>query len=325
MSGEISYWEARARALFRELDADPGIFLLGGLVSLPFNPDDGLIERYADRILWPPISEFAAAGLGVGAAMAGLRPLVAIGTSSFGFYAWSQLANEAPNVRYLSGGRTRAPVVFHVMAGSRRAGGAQHEHTPQAMLQNVPGLKIYAPGTPADIDSALHAALTGEDPALIADHVLLADARGSVPEKPDPNVERATMPREGSDVLIVAYSVMTQRALAAAAMLAREGISASVLNLRTIAPAPVADVLGAAENHPCVLFVDESRGPGSPASYLMARVFERLPDRRARLVCSAQAPAPFAPELLDKVVPTVERITEEARHLVRLGRPGPRA
>ena len=118
----LRYHEARSRALFRELDANPSLLLLGGAVALPFNPDDGLLERYAERILWPPISEFATAAAAIGAAMAGLRTLVPISTSSFMFYGWAPIVNEAPNVRYLSGGAASAPVTFHVMAGSRRGG-----------------------------------------------------------------------------------------------------------------------------------------------------------------------------------------------------------
>jgi pyruvate dehydrogenase E1 component beta subunit len=286
--------------------------LIGGYVSAPFNPPDGLLDRYADRVVWPPISEAAQCGLAIGAAMAGLRPFVPIGTSSFMFYAWPQIANEAPNVRYLSGGLVTAPVVFHVMAGARRASGAQHEHTPQAMLQNVPGLRIYAPATPADVDGLIHAALRGNHPVLLIDHVLLAEATGPVPDAPDAAIGRADLLRRGADVLIVAYSLMVQRALAAAESLDALGIRTSVLNLRTLAPLPVDDVLRAVPEHRVTLFVDEARGPGSTAGYLMARVLEQAPTTVARLVCSRDAPSPFAEELLDEVVPTVDVITRTA-------------
>ena len=314
MSRELTYHEARSRALFRELDANPEVFVLGGSVSLPFNPDDGLAERYGDRIIWPPISEFATAGIGVGAAMAGLRPLVAVSTASFIFYGWAPVVAEAPNIRYLTGGRTHAPVVFHVMAGSRRGGGAQHEHTPQAMLQNVPGLRVLAPGTPADVDAAFHAALTGADPTVIVDHVLLAPCEG--PVGPTPARLALSLIRDGYDALIVSYSVMLQRGLAAAAGLEAEGIGVAVLDVPCLHPLPVEEVLDTVARHGRVVFVDESRGPGSPASYMMARALEDGLRFRAALVCSADAPAPFAPHLLDQVVPTQERIAEAVRRLV---------
>ncbi|MGH2727289.1 MAG: transketolase C-terminal domain-containing protein, partial [Actinomycetota bacterium] len=314
---ELAYWEARARALSRAFDADPNILLVGGYLTLPFNPPDGLLERYMDRVLWTPTSEAAGAGFAIGAAIGGFRPLVAVNTSSFLFYAWPQIVSEAPNVRYLSGGRARAPVVFHMFAGSRRAGGVQHEHTPHAMLQNVPGLRIFAPATPEDVDALIHAAFETEDPVVFIDHVLLAPVRGRVPDHPDPRVGRASMLRDGRDVLIVSYSYMIQRALEAADRLSERGIDCSVLNLRTIVPLPVEDVLEAAGRHQSVLFVDESRAAGSPCSLLMARVLERGASVRARLVCTLDAPAPFALELLDTVVPTTERIVEEIVSLTR--------
>ena len=320
MSDLLTYQEARSRALFRELDANADVFLLGGAVSLPFNQDDGLARRYADRIIWPPISEFSTAGIGVGAAMAGLRPLVAVSTASFIFYGWAPLVLEAPNVRYLTGGRTKAPVVFHVMAGSRRGGGAQHEHTPQAMLQNVPGLRVLAPGTPADVDAAFHDALTGADPTVIVDHVLLAPAEGPVGATPAGLAP--TLVREGNDALIVSYSLMLQRALAAAEALEREGFGVAVLDVPCLHPLLVEDVLEVASRHGHVVFVDESRGPGSPASYMMAKVLEDGLRCRAALVCSADAPAPFATHLLDEIVPTEERITRTVRELLLSPRGG---
>jgi pyruvate/2-oxoglutarate/acetoin dehydrogenase E1 component len=315
----LSYSEARIRALCRELDANPDLVVFGGYFAHPFMTEPKVLDRYPDRIIWPPISEFAVAGLAVGAAMEGMRPLVAVGTSSFMFYGWAPITNEAPAVRYLSGGKVSAPAVYHIFAGSRRYGGVQHEHTPQAMLQNVPGLRLYAPGTPADVDAAFHAALVGSDPVVIVDHPLLAEAHGLVPTEPAAMAGPQLL-RRGEDVLLIAYSLMTQRALAAADALEREGVSAAVLNLRTLAPAPTQAVLEAAREHQALVFIDESRAAGSPASLLMARVFETFPGHQARLVCSADAPSPFSAELLDRVVPTVERIVDETVELVRRSR-----
>jgi pyruvate dehydrogenase E1 component beta subunit len=321
MTAEVTYWEARAAALTRAIEADPSIVLIGGYFTAPFNPPDGLVERHADRIAWPPISEAAQCGVGIGAAMAGLRPLVPLNTSSFIFYGWPQVANEAPNVRYLSGGMVSAPVVFHVLAGARRGGGPQHEHTPQAMLQNVAGLHIFAPATPADVDGLLHAAFHGDDPVLFVDHLLLAHTTGPVPGDPDDRIGSADLLREGDDVLLVAASLMTQRSLAAADVLAGYGIRASVLNVRTIVPLPLGDVIATARTHPAVVFVDESHGPGSTASYLCARVAENVRRARLRVVCTGDAPSPSSDILLDQVVPTVDRIAAEAADLA--GQPLP--
>ena len=318
---ELGYVEARAAAIARELDANRDAFLIGGAVSLPFNPDDGLGARYPDRIHWPPISEFAVAAAGVGAAIAGMRPLVPLSTASFMFYGWAPIVNEAPNVRYLSGGATGAPVAFHVMGGSRRSSGPQHEHTPQAMLQNIPGLRVHVPATPADIDAAIHAAFTGPDPTVIVDHVLLGAVSGPVPDRPA-RFPAPTLLREGGEVLVVAAGVMTQRALAAVDELGPEGETVSVLNLATLTPLPLDLVAELAAKHAAVVFVEESRLAGSPASALMAGLLERGVGTPTRLVCTADAPAPFATDLLDAVVPTTARIAAAVRAVAAGRLPG---
>jgi pyruvate/2-oxoglutarate/acetoin dehydrogenase E1 component len=312
-ASELSYHEARTR----ELEDNPDALLIGPSLSLPFNPDDGLLARFPEQVLIPPYSEFAVSAAAIGAAIGGLRPLVALSTASFMYYAWPAIVNEVSLVRYLSGGAVQAPVAVHVHAGSRRGGGPQHEHTPQAMLQAVPGLRVLTPGTPADIDASLHAAMTGRDPTVILDHVLLADVRGPVPATP--RKPQVTLVRPGSDALLIASSVMTQRALAAAEMLEGEGRSVAVLNVPVVAPPPLEDIIEAARQHHAVAFVEECRAAGSPASFLIGSFRERRQDLSIALICSADAPAPFALELLDEVVPTVPRIAEETRRLVTAG------
>jgi pyruvate dehydrogenase E1 component beta subunit len=311
----LAYHEARSRALFRELDANGDLLLLGGSVALPFNPDDGLLARYGEHILWPPISEFATAAAAVGAAMAGLRTLVPISTSSFMFYGWAPIVNEAANVRYLSGGAVCAPVTFHIMAGSRRGGAAQHEHTPQAMLQNVPGLRIIAPGTPADVDAAFHLALTGDDPTVIVDNVRLASVTGEV-DGPPGELGSPSLLREGSDALIVSYSLMTQHALSAATQLAADGINVAVLNVPLLAPLAESRLVEATNAHEAILFLDESRAAGSPASHMLSVVAQSRPRLAARLLCTEGVPSPFAPQLVDEVVPGPAQIAAAIRELL---------
>jgi pyruvate/2-oxoglutarate/acetoin dehydrogenase E1 component len=311
----LAYHEARSRALFRELDANPDLLLLGGSIALPFNPDDGLLERYSEQILWPPISEFATAATAIGAAMAGLRTLVPISTSSFMFYGWAPIVNEAANVRYLSGGAVSAPATFHIMAGSRRGGAAQHEHTPQAMLQNVAGLRILAPATPRDVDAAFHSALTGDDPTVIVDNIRLATFVGEIDEHP----AACDGPRllcQGDDALIVSYSLMTQHALAAAAELAATGIEVAVLNVPLLSPLPARGLIEATAGHDSILFVDESRAAGSPASHMLSVVAESHPRLATRLLCTAPVPSPFAPHLVDAVVPGPAQIAAAVHALL---------
>jgi pyruvate/2-oxoglutarate/acetoin dehydrogenase E1 component len=240
------------------------------------------------------------------------------------FYGWAPIVNEAANVRYLSGGAASAPVAFHVMAGSRRGGGAQHEHTAQAMLQNVPGLRVIAPGTPAGVDAAFHAALTGGDPTVIIDQIQLGNYEGAVPDEPA-DISGPMLLRDGADALIVSYSLTVQHALAAAELLAAAGIGVAVLDVPTLNPLPAEALIAATQDHRALLFVDESRAAASPASHMLARVLEARPLTRARLVCTLDAPAPFATHLLDEIAPTPVRIAAELRRVradLLLLRPG---
>jgi pyruvate/2-oxoglutarate/acetoin dehydrogenase E1 component len=311
-----TYHEARTRALERALAEDPQLLVLGRSLSLPFNPDDGLAARHPDRILPPPISEFATAAAAVGASIAGLRTLVPVSTSSFLFYGFAPVVNEAANVRYLSGGAASAPVTFHLICGSRRGGGAQHEHTSQAMFQNVPGLRVIAPGTPASIDGALNQALRGDDPTILIDHILLAPFDGDLAEIPT-DVSAPALLRDGADAMLVSYSLMLQHCLAAASVLAEDGIEVAVLEVATLAPLAVEELLEATAAHERVLFVDESRAAGSPASHMLARVAQARPQTRTALLCTLDAPAPFATHLLDAILPTPARIAAQTRALLR--------
>lgn len=313
MTQQVSYHDARARALFRELDDDPTLLLIGASLTLPFNADIGLEARYGDRILWPPIAEFATMSIATGAAMAGTRTLVPLSTASFMFYGWPAIVQEAANIRYLSGGQVSAPVTFHIHAGSRRGGGVQHEHTPHAMLQNIPGLRIYAPGSPAEVDAVFHAALTSDDPTLIVDHLLLADATGPLGDEPI-CAEGPILLHPGEDALVVSYSLMAQRGVSAARLLAAEA-SVAVLSVPLLHPMPVDTVLDVVANYERVVFVDESRAAGSPMSLLMAHLLERGSAARVALVCTRDAPPAFAEHLVDEVVPTVERIADAVRGL----------
>jgi pyruvate/2-oxoglutarate/acetoin dehydrogenase E1 component len=310
-----TYHEARTRALERALADDPELLVLGGSLSLPFNPDDGLAARHPERILLPPISEFATAAAAVGASIAGLRTLVPVSTSSFLFYGFAPVVNEAANVRYLSGGASNAPVTFHMMCGSRRGGGAQHEHTSQAMFQNVPGLRVIAPGTPASVDGALHAALTGEDPTILIDHILLAPFDGELGEAPAAVTDPALV-RDGGDAMLVSYSLMLQHCLAAAQLLAEDGLEVAVLEVATLAPLAVEELINATAGHERLVFVDESRAAGSPASHMLAQVAQARPQTHTRLVCTLDAPAPFATHLLDEILPTPARIAAATRALI---------
>ncbi|HEX7227517.1 MAG TPA: alpha-ketoacid dehydrogenase subunit beta, partial [Candidatus Binatia bacterium] len=182
---ELNYYEAKFEALDEIMAGDGRVHLING-TFLSLSPHrhvyQNLLKKYRERMISPPISELGFCGLATGAAMAGLRPIVDLSTGSFIYEAWPQVANEAANAYYMSGGQTRVPVVFHIFHGLRGGGAAQHSGSPQAMLWNVPGLEIVLPSSPRDVKGLLKTAVSSDNPTIFVDHVKLLDVRGEVGE-----------------------------------------------------------------------------------------------------------------------------------------------
>ena len=196
---------------------DQRVSLIGSYV-LGLGPQRGLVDRlredFPDRVSDPPTSEAAAAAVGIGAAMAGDRPFVDIGTASFIFEAWSQIVNEAANAYYMSGEQIQVPVVFHMLHGLRGGGAAQHSHSPQAMLWNCPGLEIVLPSSPRDVKGLIRSAIRSPNPTVVIDHAKLLDLEDEVPDDDyDIPFGKADIKRVGKDVTIVATSLAVQTAL----------------------------------------------------------------------------------------------------------------
>lgn len=220
MGREITYAEAKIEALRDVMRADRRVCLVGSYF-LGLSPRrvllDDIRKEFPDRVFDPPISEGAVCGLAVGAAMAGLRPIVELTTASFLFHGFPQVVNEAANARYMSGGQLSAPVVFHILHGLRGGGAAQHSHSPQAMLWNTPGLEIALPASPRDVKGLLTTSVCTDNPTIFVDHARLFEVRGEVPEGPfSIPFGSAEVKRNGRDVTVVASSLMVQRALEAA-------------------------------------------------------------------------------------------------------------
>ena len=318
---ELAYHEARAEAVAQILAADERVFVLGGDLSTPFNPPNTLEEQFPDRFMTPPIAELGAAGFGIGAAMAGNRPIVSLYTASFLFEAWPQVVNEAANVSYMSNGRVGAGVVFFLVHGLRGQGAAQHSSSPQAMLWNAPGLKLVLPSSPYDVKGLLASSVQDGNPVVFLDHLLLADVRGPVPE------DLYTIPfgvadvkRAGEDVTIVATSLMVQKALAAAEILAGEGIAAEVVDPRTLVPLDEETILQSVRKTGRLVVADECPLRCGVASEIAATVAEQAWDALKappRRVTRLDVPTPFSPPLERYVEPTTEKIVEAARKTVR--------
>lgn len=324
---ELAYYEAKLEALREILAADERVHLITDTTTgfLGLSPHRTrfreIAERFPERVISPPISELAFCGLGIGAAMAGLRPVVDVVTASFIFEAWPQVVNEAANAFYMSGGQTRAPVVFHVLHGLRGGGAAQHSHSPQAMLWNCPGLEIVLPSSPRDVKGLLKTAVSTDNPTVFVDHGLLLEVRGPVPETDEPiPFGLADVKRKGKDVTVIATSYVVQRALAVADRLAREGIEVEVVDPRTLVPLDVETLMASVAKTRRVVIVDECRQSCGVAAELAARIGEAGFDKLKapiRRVATLDVPVPFSQSLEDFISPSEARITEAIRAVTR--------
>ncbi len=319
---ELAYYEAKLEAL-SEIMADDRVHLMGGSF-LSLSPRRTLfqkiVQQHPERVVSPPISELGFCGLAIGAAMAGLRPVVDLSTGSFIYEAWPQVVNEAANAFYMSGGQTRAPVVFHILHGIRGQGAAQHSHSPQAMLWNCPGLEIVLPSSPKDVKGLLKSAVASPNPTIFVDHVQLFEIRGPVPEG-DLVIPfgQADVKRQGKDVTVIATSLEVQRSLNVADQLAREGIQVEVVDPRTVAPLDFATLLASVEKTGRVVIVDQCHKSCGIAAELAARIAEEGFDKLKapiRRVTAPDVPIPFSPPLEEFVTPTEARIIEAIRSVL---------
>ena len=318
---EILYAEALVEALRHQLATDDRVHLMG-LYFLGLTRHREIMARlhkeYPDRVYHPPIAELGYVGVAIGAAVAGLRPIVDIATASFIFQAFPQVVNEAANIHYMSGGRTAVPMVFHFNHGIRGGGAAQHSHSPQAMLWNTPGLEIMAPSTPRDVKGLVNTAAASDNPTAWVDHVRLFDTRGPVPDDEYFAIPFgvADIKRAGQDVTLFASSWMVPRALEAAEILSDEGIEAEVVDPRTLSPLDEETILESIARTGRLVVVDECHRRCGVAAEIMAVVTEsafgdlEAPPIR---VTTADVPVPASPPLERYIEPTTDKIVAAAR------------
>ena len=320
---ELAYYEAKFEALDEIMAADPRVHLING-TFLSLSPRrevfQNLVKKYGDRIMSPPISELSFCGLAAGAAMAGLRPIVDLSTGSFIFEGWPQVANEAANAFYMSGGQTRVPVVYHLFHGLRGGGAAQHSASPQAMLWNNPGLEIVLPSSPRDVKGLLKSAVASDNPTIFVDHVHLLEIKGDVPENDAPiPFGVADVKRQGNDVTVIATSYMVQRCLQVGDKLAAEKIDVEVVDPRTLVPFDMATVLASVEKTGRVVIVDETHQSCGVAAEIAARIAETGFDKLKapiRRVSTLDVPVPYSPPLEDYIGPREDRIVEAIRSVL---------
>src|SRR5205823_8907894 len=321
---EISLAQAVNEALAEELRRDPMVFVVGEDVAeagTPFKVLSGLVEEFGpERVLDAPISEAGITGLGLGAAMTGMRPVVDIMFGDLVTLVMDQPANQAAKVHYMSGGNLRAPLTVRTTLGATRRSAAQHSQSLHAWLAHVPGLKVAVPATPYDAKGLLKTAIRDDNPVVVFEDKMMYSTKGLVPnEEYTLPLGSAEVKREGEDVTLVATSSMVYVALDAAAELERAGISAEVVDPRTLVPLDRATIVGSVQKTGRAIVVDEghrSYGASAELAALIAEdAFWHL-DAPVRRAAALDVPVPFSPVLEDETVPTAESVFELAKALV---------
>lgn len=324
---EPTYLDALNAALVQAMDEDPRVIVMGediaggaglgepfeGRMGGTFGVTRGLLERFgATRVRDTPISEAAITGAAVGAAMAGIRPVVDLMWASFAPYAFDQIVNQAAKARYMFGGQVSVPLVLRMAVGAGLRAAGQHSDSHFALFAAIPGLVVVAPSNPADARALLLAAIRSDDPVVFLEHMSLYRLKGETSDVDVP-LGTARIVRGGDDLTIVAFGSCVGLAGRAADVLAERGVSAEIVDLRTIRPIDWETVLDSVRRTGRLVLVEESPAGVTVSDAIAARVGEELfgqlraPTRR---VLAASSPVPFSPSLEDAWLPTVDRVVE---------------
>lgn len=321
----ITYREACRQAIRAALLADPRCFVMGedvGRYGGCYAVTKGLLEEFGpQRIRDTPLAENGIAGAGVGAALAGLRPIVEIMTCNFSLLALDQIMNNAASLSHMSGGQFAVPLVIRMATGGGRQLAAQHSHSLEGWYAHIPGLKVLVPATVEDARHMLAAALADPNPVLIFEHIVLYNAEGELDEAVSAvDIEHAKVRRSGTDISLVTYGNSLPKCLAAADELAAAGIQAEVIDLRVLRPLDSTTVIASvSRTHRC-LIVDEGWRSGSISAEIAARLADEALyelDAPVRRVCSAEVPVPYAAHMETAALPQVADIVAAARALLQ--------
>ncbi len=320
----LMYREALRDALAEEMRRDPRVFVIGeevGRYGGAYAVTKGLFQEFgAERVVDAPISEASTVGLGVGAAVMGLRPVVELMYVDFIGLAGDQIANQMAKLRYMTGGQVKVPMVLRLQGGTGRSAGAQHSQSLEAWLVHVPGLRVLMPATPADAKGLLKSAIRSDDPVVFIEHKALYALKGEVPDGEHlVPLGQARLAREGGAVSLITYSRMVHFALEAAQLLAKEGIEAEVLDLRSLNPLDWQAVLASVRKTRRAVVVSEAHRTSGFAAELSARIAEEafdLLEAPVARVAAKDVPVP-ATHLEKLSIPSVEEIAREARALAQ--------
>jgi len=325
---ELSYAQALQEAMAQAMEADERVFLMGeevGYYQGAYKVSEGMLEKFgAKRVVDTPIAESGFAGIGIGAAMVGLRPVVEFMTWNFSAVAFDQILNNAAKLRQMSGGQFDCPVVFRGPNASARQVGSQHSHAMEHFYATIPGLKVVAPAFPADAKGLLKAAIRDDDPVLFMESETLYAVKGDVPDGDEVvAIGKAQIVRPGKDVTLAAYSRMTHVALEAAAELEKGGVSAEVVDLRSLRPLDEDTLVASVERTHRLVVVHEGWPYGGVGAEIADRVqrlaFDAL-DAPILRVSTLDVPMPYSAKLEQACMPQPERVVAAVKRLMARGK-----
>lgn len=319
-----TYREAMREAMRDALRRDERVFLMGedvGRYGGGFAVSLGLLEEFGPgRVRDTPLSEAGFVGAGIGAALGGMRPIVEIMTVNFSLLALDQIVNNAATLLHMSGGQFNVPIVIRMTTGGGRQLAAQHSHSLEGWLAHIPGLRILTPATLEDARGMLWTALEDPDPVLIFEHGSLYNVEGELADDAGPvDIDRAAVRRPGADVSLITYGGTLATALAAADVLAGDGVDAEVLDLRTLRPLDDEAILATVASTHRAVVVDEGWRSGGISAEISARITESAfydLDAPVGRVCSAEVPVPYAKHLEQAALPSVDGVVAAAREAV---------
>ncbi len=320
----ITMREAISQALWEEMERDPSVFILGEEVGVwggTYAVTKGFYDHFgAERVRDTPIAEAAIIGAAIGAALTGLRPVAELMTINFAFSAMDHIVNEAAKLHYMFGGQFVLPMVMRAVGGGGRQLGATHSQTPDAVFAHFPGLVVVAPGTPEDAKGMLKSAIRSNDPVLFIEHATLYQVRGDVPEGEILTpLGKSKIQRPGGDVTIVTYSKMLEISTKAADQLAKEGIEAEIVDLRSLRPLDMEPVIASFKKTNRAVIVEEGWRSYGVGSEVAARIYEEAfdyVDVPVKRVAQKEVPLPYNRDLEQMALPQVEDVVRAVKEVL---------
>jgi len=321
---KITMREAISKALWEEMESDPTVFILGEEVGVwggSYAVTKGFYDHFGgDRVRDTPIAEAAIIGAAIGAAMTGLRPVAELMTINFAFSAFDHIVNEAAKLHYMFGGQFKVPMVIRTVGGGGRQLGATHSQTPDVIFAHFPGLTVVAPGTPADAKGLLKAAIRSDNPILFIEHATMYQVRGEVPDGDYVvPIGKSTIQRPGKDVTIVTYSKGLEISMGAADELAKEGIEAEIVDLRTLRPLDMEPVLESFKKTNRAVIVEEGWKSYGVGAEIAARIYEEAfdyVDAPIKRVAQDEVPLPYNRALEQEALPQIKDVIAAVKEVL---------